>query len=70
LVEARRRHGVSHLRPGITGVSQVAGVDMSDPERLAVLDATYLNQMGVTRDLQLIIRTVLGSGRGDRVGPA
>jgi O-antigen biosynthesis protein WbqP len=70
LVEARRRHGVSHLRPGITGVSQVVGVDMSDPERLAVLDATYLNQMGVTRDLQLIIRTVLGSGRGDRVGPA
>jgi O-antigen biosynthesis protein WbqP len=51
-------------------VSQVEGVDMSDPERLAVLDATYLNQMGIVRDLQLIIRTGLGSGRGDRIGSA
>lgn len=67
LIEARRRHGVAHLRPGVTGVSQVAGVDMSDPERLATLDASYLRQMTVARDLHLIIQTVLGSGRGDRV---
>lgn len=70
LIEARRRLGVAHLRPGITGVSQVAGVDMSDPERLATLDATYLSQMTVVRDVGLIIRTVLGSGRGDRTGSA
>jgi O-antigen biosynthesis protein WbqP len=67
LIAARRRHDLTHLRPGITGVSQVAGVDMSDPEQLAALDATYLNRMTVTEDLRLILRTVLGAGAGDRV---
>lgn len=66
LIAARRREGVAHLRPGITGVSQVAGVDMSEPERLAALDATYLPRMSIATDLSLILRTVLGSGRGDR----
>ncbi len=67
LIAARRHHGVAHLRPGITGVSQVAGVDMSNPEKLAALDATYIVEQGLARDLQLIVQTILGSGRGDRV---
>lgn len=67
LIAERAKTGVSHLRPGITGVSQVAGVDMSDPVRLARLDATYLNQISLMTDLRLIIATVLGKGRGDRV---
>lgn len=67
LIVARRRYGLHRLRPGITGVSQVAGVDMSDPEKLASLDATYLERMSLLTDLRLIIATVLGSGRGDRV---
>jgi O-antigen biosynthesis protein WbqP len=68
LILARRRQGLAGLRPGITGVSQVAGVDMSDPERLAQLDATYMADMSLAADLRLIWRTVAGAGRGDRVG--
>jgi len=67
LVKARRRHGLDRLRPGITGISQVAGVDMSDPERLATLDATYLQNMSLGTDIRLILATVLGAGQGDRV---
>jgi len=52
---------------GITGVAQVAGVDMSDPERLAALDATYLADMSLERDLRLILATLCGAGRGDRL---
>ena len=66
LIEARRSRGLFAIRPGITGVSQVAGVDMSDPERLAILDATYLTDMSLRHDLRLILATALGSGRGDR----
>jgi O-antigen biosynthesis protein WbqP len=65
LIEARRARGVYSLRPGITGVAQVRGVDMSDPEALANLDALYLKQMSVRRDIQLIWQTVRGAGRGD-----
>jgi O-antigen biosynthesis protein WbqP len=67
LIAARQARGVLDIRPGVTGVSQVAGVDMSDPERLAILDATYLADMSVCRDLGLLAATVFGAGRGDRV---
>lgn len=64
LIEARRREGVLAMRPGITGVAQIAGVDMSDPERLARLDATYRRSLG--EDIRIIIATVLGAGQGDK----
>lgn len=67
LIQARRRFGLYAIRPGVTGVSQVAGVDMSDPERLAALDATYLDNITLSTDIRLIWRTLLGSGRGDGV---
>lgn len=69
LIAARRAHGLYAIRPGITGVSQVAGVDMSDPEKLAALDATYLRDMSAIADLRLILATALGAGRGDSAGP-
>lgn len=67
LIEERRRLGVDSLRPGITGVAQVAGIDMSLPEQLARMDSTYLNQRGLRTDLRLILQTIAGAGRGDRV---
>jgi len=67
IIAARRARGIYTIRPGITGRSQVAGIDMSDPERLAESDAEYLRAMSLGTDLRLIARTVLGGGRGDRV---
>lgn len=64
LIEARRRLGVLAMLPGITGVAQIAGVDMSDPERLATLDATYRRSLAT--DVKIIIATVLGAGQGDK----
>jgi O-antigen biosynthesis protein WbqP len=66
LIEARRGLGLEDLRPGITGISQVLGVDMRDPARLAALDASYLPQMSLRCDLAVLARTVVGGGRGDR----
>lgn len=67
LIEARRLRGLYNIRPGITGVSQVAGIDMAEPERLAVSDARYLADMTILGDFKLIMATVFGAGRGDRV---
>lgn len=69
LIEERRRLGVYALRPGITGVAQVAGIDMSDPYRLAAVDARYLAERSTATDLRLIWLTFWGAGRGDRVRP-
>ena len=67
LAQSRRRHGVDHLLPGITGVSQVQGLDMSTPELLAETDATYIGEWSLVRDFRILIRTGLGSGSGDAV---
>jgi O-antigen biosynthesis protein WbqP len=66
LTEARRRLGVLVLLPGITGVAQVKGIDMSDPQRLAETDREYLRTQSVMGDVGILVRTVLGGGRGDR----
>lgn len=67
LIEARRANGVLSLSPGITGVAQIQGIDMSDPGRLAQEDAKYIGSAGFIRDIKIIVATVLGAGRGDRV---
>ncbi|WP_375415123.1 sugar transferase [uncultured Bradyrhizobium sp.] len=64
LVEARRRLGVLAVRPGITGLAQVNGIDMSDPRRLAEIDAQYVRTQGLVGDLKLVIATLRGQGVG------
>jgi O-antigen biosynthesis protein WbqP len=64
LVEARRKLGVLEVRPGITGLAQVNGVDMSDANRLAELDARYARSQSLWNDLKLIWATLRGQGIG------
>ena len=63
LVEARRKLGVFNVRPGITGLAQVRGVDMSNPG-LAELDAQYVKSQSFVGDLRLIWATLRGQGVG------
>lgn len=65
LIEERSRRGVLALRPGITGIGQLAGLDMSQPVALAKADAQYLTRWTLRRDLMLLIRTATGGGSGD-----
>lgn len=64
LVEARRRLGVLEVRPGITGLAQVNGVDMSDANRLAEIDAQYVRTQSLMGDFRLILATLRGQGVG------
>ena len=67
LIAAREMRGVYDLRPGITGPAQVLGVDMSEPERLAELDANWLRDRTLHAYIGLVMLTLIGRGRGDRV---
>lgn len=60
LIERRRQLGVYALRPGITGLAQLNGIDMSDPERCAEADAIYLRERKLWLDARIIVLTVLG----------
>lgn len=65
LIAARERHGVFRARPGVTGLAQVQGVDMSEPERLAAIDGAYVASQSVTGDVRILLSTFSGGGRGD-----
>jgi len=65
LRDARKLFGVFNARPGITGLAQVGGIDMSTPELLAKIDAEMLKKITVVDYFKYIIMTVTGSGQGD-----
>ena len=68
LIRERIRYGVFKVIPGITGYGQVAGVDMSEPRKLAIHDHRYAAFRGILLDIKIAIKTVLGGGFGDPVG--
>jgi O-antigen biosynthesis protein WbqP len=67
LIAARAARGVFGVRPGITGLAQVQGIDMSTPELLAETDAKMISSFGLRDYFRFIALTVLGKGAGDRV---
>jgi O-antigen biosynthesis protein WbqP len=70
LVEARDRLGIFEVLPGITGLGQVRGIDMSDPDRLARCDGEYVSARNLRLDLSILWATFRGAGGGDRVKSA
>lgn len=67
LIQRRKDAGVLNVKPGISGLAQVAGIEMSDSARLVEWDALYIAIRSLVLDLKLIFMTVKGGGRGDRV---
>jgi O-antigen biosynthesis protein WbqP len=67
LISAREKHGVYSVRPGITGLAQITGIDMSTPDLLAKTDAMMLREMTVLKYFKYILLTVIGKGAGDGV---
>jgi len=67
LIQERAQRGVFTARPGITGLAQTKGIDMSTPALLAETDATMLASLGLADYFRYIFLTVAGRGQGDRV---
>lgn len=67
LTEARDAKNVFDVRPGITGLAQVSDIDMSTPALLAETDAKMIQEMSIKKYFTYILKTVTGSGSGDRI---
>ncbi len=70
LIAARERLGVFAVRPGITGLAQIQGIDMSDPERLAKVDAEMVRRLNVGFYLRCLLLTLAGRGFDDPIARA
>lgn len=67
LIAERAARKVFDARPGITGLSQISGIDMSTPVLLAETDAKMLAGLNLTKYFKYIFSTLCGAGAGDRV---
>lgn len=60
LTKEREKLGVFGVPPGITGLAQINGIDMSTPEILAKTDALMISQMSAGMYFKYIFATVFG----------
>ena len=67
LIAARSSRAVFSLRPGITGLAQIRGIDMATPELLAETDAQMADSLSVRLYFLYLLLTLTGRGFGDRV---
>lgn len=67
LLQKRDSLGVYSVLPGITGRSQILGIDMSTPELLAKSDKQMIESLNLGLYFSYIVKTVIGAGRGDAV---
>ncbi len=59
LLEERSLKNIYTVRPGITGLAQILGYDMSDPKKLAEIDEAYIINKSIFLDFLIIIGTFL-----------
>lgn len=62
LIAERDHRGVLAVKPGITGLAQVNGVDMRFPAKLAQWDARYLALQSLLLDLRILLATAFRRG--------
>ena len=67
LTAAREQLGVFMVRPGITGLAQINGVDMSTPVSLAKVDAQMIAEMSVKNYFKYILLTLIALGSRDGI---
>jgi O-antigen biosynthesis protein WbqP len=59
VIAERRKQDVFAVRPGVTGLAQTSGIDMSQPVELARCDRDYIERQSLRLDLSICLRTVL-----------
>ena len=58
LIERRKKSGVAHLAPGITGWAQINGRDDVSYEEKVSLDVEYMERQSLAFDVYILVRTV------------
>ena len=54
----REKLNIFKIKPGISGLAQISGYDMSDPKKLAKVDKIYVDNSDWILDLKIILATI------------
>ena len=65
LIRERDKYNLYRFKPGITGLSQINNIDMSNPQLLAESDYKMMIKINQSSYLKYLFRTLLGKGSGD-----
>ena len=63
LEDVRSLNGIHKIKPGITGLAQILGYDMSNPQTLAEIDLIYINNKSLKIDMLILIGTFVNMPR-------
>ena len=58
LINERKKRGVFKVRPGITGLAQINGIDMKTPTLLSKADQKMIKNMSIYNYFYYIIKTI------------
>lgn len=67
LIKVRDSYNIFSVRPGITGLAQIKGIDMSNPIKLAKTEYQMITKLNKKKYFSYLFLTFLGRGRGDKV---
>ena len=67
LIKNRTKYDLYKYSPGITGLAQIKGIDMSDPILLSEIDYQMMQNLNLSKYIYFLFSTFIGSGFGDRV---
>ena len=59
LISERKKRGIFKVKPGITGLAQISGVNMKTPMLLAKIDLKMIKKMNLFYYFYYIFRTIL-----------
>lgn len=57
LRDAREKKKIFKIKPGITGLGQILGFDMSNPKLLSEIDHLYIKRKSILFDINILVAT-------------
>ena len=67
LIMEREKYNLFSVKPGISGLAQIKGIDMSKPLLLAKTEFDMVSHFSQIKYFKYLFLTFVGKGKGDRV---
>ena len=67
LISEREKYNLFSVKPGISGLAQIKGIDMSKPFLLAETEYYMVSNFSQIKYFKYLFLTFVGKGKGDRI---